>query len=344
MSGPGGRADRPTMRDVAALAGVSLKTVSRVVNDEPGVSPSVRDRVLVAAGRLDYRHNLAASNLRRGGARTGVVGGLVQDVGNSFSATMLRAVEDALRPRSILLLAASLDEVDVREREIVENLLSRRVDGLVLMPASDRQDYLSAEVRAGLPIVFADRRPAGIDVDSVTVDNRAGARAAIEHLLAHGHRRIGILTDLASIPTSARRVEGVREAYAAARLPLDDSLLVRDIRDAGTASTVAAGLLDLDDPPTAFFAARNVIAEGVVRELMRRGLQRRIAHVGFDDLPMADLVDPGLTVIRQDATRLGECVGERLLARLDGDDSAPRHTVFAPTLVARGSGEIRPGT
>lgn len=330
------------MRDVAALAGVSVKTVSRVVNCEAGVSPEVRERVVAAAARLDYRHNLAASNLRRGGARTGVVGALVQDIGNSFSAGMLRAVEDALRPRNILLLAASLDEVGPRERDIVANLLARRVDGLVLMPASERQDYLAADVRAGLPIVFADRRPRGIDSDSVTVDNAAGADLAIEHLLAHGHRRIGVITDLRTIPTAAERLDGVRSAYAAAGLPLEPSLVVTDVRTPSDASRAAVALLDRADPPTAFFSARNVIAEGVLRTLAARGRHYEIAHIGFDDFPLADLLEPGLTVIRQDAQRLGEHVGERLLARLDGDVGAPRHTVFTPTLVARGSGEITP--
>ncbi len=330
------------MRDVATLAGVSVKTVSRVVNDEPGVSPAVRDRVLAAVTRLDYRHNLAASNLRRAGARTGVVGALVQDIGNSFSAGMLRAVEDALRPRNILLLAASLDEVGPRERDIVANLLSRRVDGLVLMPASERQDYLVADIRAGLPVVFADRRPRGVDSDSVTVDNAMGGRMAVAHLLAAGHRRIAVITDLTTIPTAAERLVGARSAYAAARLPLDEDLVVTDVRAPDQASAAAAALLDRPDPPTAIFSARNVIAEGVLRTLITRGRQHTIAHVGFDDFPLSDLVDPALTVIRQDSQRLGDHVGERLLARLDGDDGSPRHTVFAPSLIVRGSGEIPP--
>ena len=128
------------MRDVAALAGVSLKTVSRVVNDEPGVSPDVRDRVTAAVRRLDYRPNLAASNLRRTGARSGLVGALVQDLSNSFSASLLRALEDAARRRGTAVLAASLDEESDREQELVHDLVTRRVDGLVIMPASERQD------------------------------------------------------------------------------------------------------------------------------------------------------------------------------------------------------------
>ncbi len=170
-----GQTSRATMRDVAALAGVSLKTVSRVVNDESGVSPDVRERVAAAVRRLDYRPNLAASNLRRTGARTGLVGALVQDLSNSFSASLLRALEDSARLRGTAVLAASLDEESDREEELVHDLVTRRVDGLVLMPASERQDYLVAELRTGTPAVFVDREPRGVDADSVVVDNRAGA-------------------------------------------------------------------------------------------------------------------------------------------------------------------------
>ena len=144
------------MRDVAALAGVSLKTVSRVVNDEPGVSPDVRERVTAAVNRLDYRPNMAASNLRRTGARTGLIGALVQDLSNSFSASLLRALEDSARRHGTAVLAASLDEGADREQELVHDLVTRRVDGLVIMPASERQDYLVSELRSGTPAVFVD--------------------------------------------------------------------------------------------------------------------------------------------------------------------------------------------
>src|SRR6478752_580776 len=146
------------MRDVAALAGVSLKTVSRVANDEPGVSPDVRGRVTAAVNRLDYRPNMAASNLRRAGARTGLIGALVQDLSNSFSASLLRALEDAARRHGTAVLAASLDEGADREQELVHDLVTRRVDGLVIMPASERQDYLVGELRSGTPLCSSTAR------------------------------------------------------------------------------------------------------------------------------------------------------------------------------------------
>ncbi|MGL4744565.1 MAG: LacI family DNA-binding transcriptional regulator [Dermatophilaceae bacterium] len=338
LSGP----PRATMRDVAALAGVSLKTVSRVVNDEPRVSADVRDRVIAAVARLNYRPNLAASNLRRTGARTGLIGALVQDISNSFSASVLRALEDTARRHHTAVLAASLDEGAEREQELVHDLVTRRVDGLVLMPATSRQEYLVGELRSGTSAVFVDRPPRGVDADSVIVDNHRGARLAVDHLLDLGHRRIGALFHLTGLHTSDRRRDGFIEAYAARGLQADPALLVASVESSQQATAVVHRLLDLADPPTALFAGRNLLAAGAVRALAERGLRSTVALVGFDDFPMADLLDPPLTVIRQDVWRIGQTVADLLFTRIAGDTAPPRHVVIEPTLVQRGSGEIPP--
>ena len=330
------------MRDVAALAGVSLKTVSRVVNDEVGVSPDVRERVSAAVTKLDYRPNLAASNLRRTGARTGLIGALVQDLSNSFSASMLRALEDFARHRGTAVLAASLDEEGDREEELVHDLVTRRVDGLVIMPASERQDYLVSELRTGTPAVFVDRAPRGVDADSVVVDNRGGAMMATEHLLAQGHRRIAALLDRQSIATAPLRHAGYVDAFTERGLRPDPRLVVTDLRSTDEATRATHALLSLDDPPTAIFAGRNILSTGGVRGLAERGLRREVALVGFDDFPLADLLDPPLTVIRQDVSRIGKTVADMLFQRIDGNTAPPRHLVLDPTLVVRGSGEIPP--
>ena len=241
------------MRDVAALAGVSLKTVSRVVNDEPGVSPDVRERVTAAVNRLDYRPNLAASNLRRTGARTGLVGALVQDLSNSFSASMLRALEDSARRRGTAVLAASLDEEGDREEELVHDLVTRRVDGLVIMPASERQDYLVAELRTGTPAVFVDRPPRGVDADSVTVDNvgwRGWRPSTSSRRVTAGSPPSWTWRRIA---TAARRHAGFADAFTERGLRPDPRLVVTDLRSTDEATEVMHALLSLDDPPTAIF-------------------------------------------------------------------------------------------
>ena len=333
---------RATMKDVAALSGVSIKTVSRVVNDEPGVSQEVRDRVNRAATRLDYSHNVHASNLRRSSTRTGTIAALFQDISNSFSASLLRSLEDVARGHSTAVLAASLDEEPERERALVKAFVARRVDGLVLMPATSRQEYLAAELRVGLPTVFVDRMPHGVDADSVTVDNTLGSRQAIEHLLAHGHRRFALLSDLTSIQTAAERIAGCRSALQAAGLGADAAIECPDLRTPEAAQHAVRDIFHGDDPPTAIFAGRNDLAVGAARALRALGLHHRVAVVGFDDFPLADLLDPAMTVVRQNVSQIGAEVGRLLFARIAGDTAPPRRVIIEPTLVARGSGEISP--
>jgi LacI family transcriptional regulator len=331
------------MTDVAALAGVSLKTVSRVVNGEPGVSPDLAERVRRAVDQLDYRHNLAASNLRRG-RRTQTVGVLLHDLRNEFAAGLLRALEDRARSHSVAVLAASLDDSEERERELVADLVVRRVDGFVLMPSSPDQSYLSAELRAGLPVVAVDRPAHGVAVDTVVVDNAAGARSATAYLIARGHRRIACLTDRSSLWTAVERRRGHAEALDHAGIPLDDRLVVPDIATADDAAVAVARLLELDDPPTALFTARNELTVGAVRVLQRLGLHRDIALVGFDDFPLADLVAPSVTVVGQDLRALGATAADLLFERMHGTAALPRTVVLPTRLVARESGDIAPRT
>jgi LacI family transcriptional regulator len=334
---PGQR--RATMREVAALAGVSIKTVSRVVNDEPGVREGVRQRVEDAVERLHYRQHRGASDLRRTGRRTGAIGILVQDIANEFSSALLRALEDEARQLDLTLLAASLDEDPARERALVEEMVARRVDGLVLMPASPRQDYLGQELRAGLPLVFVDRPPRGVEADSVCVDNVAGSRLAVEHLAAKGHRRIAFLGDLDEIHTARERQEGWRTALLAAGLPVDPALSVTGLREARDAEVALTRLLSADAPPTAVLAGRNVLSVGALRAVRRlRAEDPRAALpdvVGFDDFELADLLDPPLTAVHQDVGAMARLATRMLADRMVGDRSPARHVVLQPLLHVR---------
>jgi LacI family transcriptional regulator len=332
---------RATMREVAALAGVGIKTVSRVVNGEPGVSEETESRVQAAIERLDYRHNLAASHLRRG-HRTSSVGVLLQDVSNSFSGALLRSVEDVARERGVVVLSASLDESEERERRLVRDFMSRRIDGLLVMPASHDHAYLQNDLRAGVAIVLVDRPTRRLDADTVLVDNRGGARAAVDHLLRQGHRRVAFVGDVRSIATATERHEGYIEAIQAAGLSVDQSLVHFGLRTSDAARAGIAAMLCGDDPPTAVFGGRNEITVGAVQALRELGLSHRVALVGFDDFPMSDLLDPPVTVVRQEVGRVGRTAAELLFARMDGDDSATRRVVLPAVLVPRGSGEIPP--
>jgi LacI family transcriptional regulator, galactose operon repressor len=330
------------MREVAALAGVSLKTVSRVINAEPGVSPELATRVGAAIQRLDYRHNLWASSLRRTDGKSATIGVILEDIANPFSSTLHRAIENVAVKRGVLVLAGSLEEDEARERELVAAFASRRVDGLVIMPASHDHSYLLNERKAGTPFVFVDRPPAFFDADTVLTDNLGGARQGIQHLAAHGHQRIAYLGDLQSIMTAALRYQGYREELEAQGLPLDAGLVRLDLRGIEAAETVATAFLTREPTPTAIFAAQNLLTIGACRALRRLGLHHRVALVGFDDILLADLLDPGITVIAQDPAAMGTTAAELLFRRLDGDRSPTVHRIIPTRLIERGSGEIQP--
>jgi LacI family transcriptional regulator len=338
--GDGAALRAPTMRDVAALAGVSLKTVSRVVNQEPGVSPELASRVLDAVGLLGYRHNLTASSLRRADQKTATIGLLLDDSSNPFSSELLRAVEDVAWERGTLVLAGSSDEDPDRQRELLHALVSRRVDGLIAVPASGNQSSLLRERLLGRPMVLVDR-PAP-EADSVTVDNRAGTARALRHLVAHGHRRVAFLGDLRSLWTATERHAGYVEGLAAEGIALDPHLVVMDVRGVDAAERAVSALLSSAEPPTALLTGQNLITIGAIHSLQRLGLQHRVALVGFDDFPLADLLDPRVSVVAQDPTTIGRAAAELLFARLDGDRRPPQQVVVPTRLIARGSGELRP--
>lgn len=332
---------RPTMREVAALASVSIKTVSRVVNDEGSVSPDLKARVASAIDRLNYLHNMTASSLRRGDGKSATIGVVLEDVSNPFSSALHRSIEDVALERGVLVLAGSSDEDAEREHQLVSAFMSRRVDGLVIVPASHDHSYLLNERKAGTPIVFADRRPDFLDADTVLTDNRAGVGMGVRHLISKGHRRIGYLGDLQTIWTAADRYQGYVEELAAQSVTLDERLVRLDLHGIESAEAAVTELFASDQPPTALFTAQNLITIGAYRRLRSLGLHKKIALVGFDDILLADLVEPGLTVIAQDPAAMGWQAAELLFRRLDGDRSPSERHMIPTRLITRGSGEIQ---
>jgi len=328
------------MRDVAALAGVALKTVSRVFNDVPSVDPELARRTREAAAKLGYRPNLTASSLRRLDGRTATIGLLLEDVANPFSAALHRAVEDVARARGSLVLTGSLDEDPDRERELVNTLLDRQVDGLIVVPAGDDHSYFAAELRNGARVVFLDRPPLLLQADAVTADNAAGARLAVEHLLSAGHRRIAYLGDSLAIHTARTRHEGYVEALTGALITPDPDLVRHDVRTVAASAAAVTDLLAHPVPPTALFTSQNLITIGAAQALRAAGRQRRVALVGFDDFLLADSLDPPVTVVAQDASTMGRLAADLLFRQLDGEAPSGRVHLVPTRLVPRGSGEI----
>jgi len=330
--------DRPTVRDVAAVAGVSFKTVSRVINGEPSVRPETAARVMAAVRELGFRPNVIAADFARGGSRNHI-GLVIDDVSNPFWAKLTRAAEDVLVATGCQVMVASSDFEPDREHRIIDSLVAQRLGGLLIVPVGKDHSYLAREMELGTAIVFLDRPPGALKADIVMLDDYGGARAAIEHLIAHGHRRIAVLAQSMRIYTMTERYRGYRDALAAAGVSFD-AMLERHAETVDEARVETLGLLASGAPPTALFCANNRMSVGAVSALGANG--RRIAVVGFDDLELAEALATPLTVVRADAGELGRAGAELLLKRKRGWSEQPQRIILPTTLVTRGSGEISP--
>jgi LacI family transcriptional regulator len=330
---------RPTMNDVARTAGVSLKTVSRVVNGETTVAPDLVARVRAAVESLHYRPHIGASMLRRNDRRTMTIGVLLEDVGNPFSSALHRAIEDESRLRGVQVLTGSLDEDPHRERELAAAFASRSADGLIIAPTGADQSHLRS--LPDIPVVFVDRPGTGFASDSVLATNVSGSQDAVRHLVAHGHRRIAYVGDHLRVPTAGERHRGYLAALTAAGLT---SFAVRNLRHPSYAESAVLALFDRGPAgsPTALFTSQNLITIGAFRALRRLRLQERVALIGFDDFPLADLLEPAVTVVAQDPTTMGRTAARALFDRINGADDPPREFWIPTRLIPRGSGEIPP--
>lgn len=309
-------APRPTMKDVASRAGVALKTVSRVVNGEPGVTPETAKRVLGAIEDLGFRRNESARLLRTG--RTATLGFITDTWGDPDSAAVYQGLESIALEQGYLLYSGSTDSDPGREERLSLAMCARRVDGLIIVPTPGSHDYLVSEIEAGVATVFVLRPPELVRADAVVPDEHGGAHAAIEHLAAQGHRKIGFLGGPDGHRSRTLRA-GCAEALAAAGLPVDQALLNLNRERLASADLSAVFCADQE----------------YTRAAIRAVLPRRVAIVGFGDFPLADLVSPPVSVVSYDPVRIGRTAGELLIRRLAGDQAPPRRVEVPVRLIAR---------
>ena len=335
---------RPTMRDVAAAAGVSVKTVSRVVNDEASVREAMADRVRVAIDSLGYQPDHRAQLLRRLDTGSATIGFIPYDVSNPFFSAIYRGLEDVAWERGYVVVAGSSDGTRERGDAILKRLIGGRVDGLVIVPAGDDHTLIAEEVDRGTPVVLLDLEVdelAGVDL--VRSDHRGGARHAVQHLIDNGHRDIAYLGDVASIFSAGERYRGYLDALREAGIAPRPDWACHGLDLSAAAAAVRALFADGVEPrPTALFSAQNSVTIGAVQALHDLGLHRDVALVGFDDVDMAIVIEPGLSVVPQRPVELGRLAGELLLDRIGGHRGPARRAILADQLIARGSGEIAP--
>lgn len=323
-----------TMRDVAALAGVSGKTVSRVMRGDRYVSDEVRRRVEYAIAELQYVPNVLARTFRTGSDNA--IGVAVPDISDPFFAAAIHAVESVARARGSAVIVTSLGDDGDRERDGVEALLGRQLAGLISTPVSRDQSYLEPWLSRTV-VVFIDRPPTGIKADSVIEDDVGGARSATAHLLTHGHRRIAFAGDSLDIATTARRLQGYRKALADAGLSVDQKLIAMEAARGVGVGALTVELLNGPNPPTAIFSSNARSSLGIVPAL--QSIDRTdVTLISFGDFPLAASLRPALTVVDQDPARVGRVAATRVFERLDHPRKRLKRQIVLPVdLVLRAS-------
>lgn len=337
----------PTMRDVAALAGVSAMTVSRVLHDDPRITAYTKGRVLAAVRQLGYRRDETARNLRLGRS-SGLIGLVVTNLANPFYAQLAIGAGETADQLGVGVVLVNTGEDRQREIRLVNDLVSRRVDGIIVAPASDDHRHLDSGALHGAPVVIAARPPIGIAADCVLVDDYGGTREATSRLIDRGHTKIGFLGLPPSAWTGAERFRGFQAAMAEAGLPIDDRYVHYQQRDIPEAEKAARALLALPDPPTALFAANNRNTIGAFRAV--NSVAASTALAGFDDFELADMLGLPLTVVAYDPAEVGQLAARLLLDRFGGDANSPPRRQTVPTSVIeygpasrRPLGEVLPG-
>lgn len=327
-----------TIREVAKRAGVSVATVSYVINGTKPVAPATAARVRRAMEELDYHPNAAAQSLRT--RTTRVIGVVVSDIANPFFATLVRGAEDCARDRGYSLLICNTSETLENERIYLGLLSRRRVDGLLLAPTGKNDELISRLVRRGMRIVFIDRTPPNLQAPAVLSENEEGAYRVTEHLIEHGHKRIGVVLGLPHVSTTVERLRGYQRALASHGIDFEEELVVYGQSQVTAAREACLSLLSHPNPPTAVFATNNLMTIGVMQAIRRLGLRcpDDVSVVGFDDFDWAEAFDPPLTTVAQDPYRIGSLAVELLLEFLSGREEVEERQVrLGVELRTRGS-------
>lgn len=328
-----------TIKDVAALAGVSKATASRVLSGHPATSSEARARVTAAAQQLDFRPNAQARSLRS--AKTNVVGLLVSDVRNPFFADLAHAVEQAALAAGYVILLGNANESEDQQNRFLDTLIDQRVDGVIVAPQSDSSGSIRSLLEHGIPTVFVDRTLQGINVPSVTTDSRQGISQAVRHLAEQGHRRIGYIAGPQSISTGRERHGAFVDAICESGLDTDSDLTVFGDFQAASGAAATEQLLLLDKPPTAILAADSPMAVGAVGKIHELGLRigHEIALVAFDNIDWFALLDPSLSVISHSVENMGRIAVDLLVAVIDGGE--PESVTLPSELIIRESSSHR---
>lgn len=330
---------KPTLKDVAKLAGVSSATVSRVINDANYVSHDVRARVNKALDELKYSPNRVARRLRvkEGGRK--LLGLLVPDIQNPFYVDVIRGVEEIVYSNNYAVFICNFSQDYKKEKAYLDIMKAEGIDGLIVAPYHEEDKMVVSLVKEGLPIVCVDRGLSQVEVDLVVVDNESGAYKAVKHLIQLGHKRIGYVGGLYAIPTSRHRRDGYIKALEEHGIDVDESLIKFGDSKRESGQQMVREFLDMDVPPTALFTGNNVITLGGLEVIHSRGIRipEEIALVGFDDMYWSNSLNPPLTAVLQSGYEIGKQATSMLFKRLEEPEREPRKVLLNTKLIIRQS-------
>jgi LacI family transcriptional regulator len=326
-----------TIREVAERAGVSVSTVSHVLNETRFVSPDTKSRVLAAMEELEYEPNRLASSLRRKDKRTHTLGLLIPDSSNPFFAEVLRGVEDASFDAGYSVILCNSDDDPKKEVGYLEVLLSKQVDGVILVSAGDSSESLTLVERWEGKAVVVDRDINAPELDSVSVDNEEGGYIATKYLLEHGHRHIGCIAGPSALKPSAGRVFGYKKALDEYGVSIDEGYIVPGDFRPQSGYKAARLILETDDRLSAIFSTNDMMAVGALCAINEMGktVPDEISIIGFDDISLASFTSPPLTTVAQPIYEMGLRAAELLVNRLVHPDSEISREVLKPVLVER---------
>ncbi|WP_415909601.1 LacI family DNA-binding transcriptional regulator [Oleiharenicola sp. Vm1] len=329
----------PSLIDVARRAKVNISTVSRVLNGTGKIGEETRARVLKVMRETGYKPNRVARRLRTTDGTSHLLGLIIPNIQNIFFADLARGVEDVAYSNNFAVLLCNYDEDEARERFYLDVMQSESVDGIILPPIHEHDPAVMQVVKSGLPVVCVDRSLAAGNLDKVEVDNHRGALEAVNHIIAQGHRRIGLIGGPADSSTGRERLRGYKDAHAAAGLAVKTELMRFGDYKQGSGQVLANELLSLSDPPTALFVCNGLMTAGALEAIASRGLRipKQVAIVGFDEMPLASVFNPPLTVVRQPAYEVGKCAAELLLKRIEDPNRPATSLRLVPDLMVRKS-------
>lgn len=326
-----------TIVEVAEKAGVSLGTVSRVLNNSSHVAPATRERVASVMREMGYVANRQARSLK--GSKTNIIGMLVPDLGTGYIGEIISGVDAELALHELDLMLFTTHRAAIKEANYVANMVEGMVDGVLLVLPRNPADYIGSLTRSSFPFVLIDHQGTSSPCTAVGAANWQGGYNATEYLIKLGHRRIGFITGWMDLGAAIDRLEGYKSALKTNHIPEDERLIFEGTFLQTDGYSGACALMDLDNPPTAIFASNDVMAMGAMDAVRAKGLRvpEDISIIGFDDIPQAGMVRPALSTIRQPLKQMGGLATQMLIDQLKNPDLAPSRVELPTELVVRGS-------